>query len=204
MTKRTPIFIILLLSFIFISGCIVRSLNPLYTEKDIIFDPELLGIWGDPNDEKIKWEFTRSNKNAYKLVHTDEQGDKAEFEVHLVKLGSHKFLDIYLTSLGGDELAGKLNNFGLLHLWPMHSFMLVESIGDELVLKYFSVNWLKDKLEDDPKAVQHVRVGKKPDESYLLTAPPEELQSFILENVDDAFESKLVLKKMNKKSQDDK
>jgi len=35
-----------------LSGCL-PSLYPLYTEDDLIFSPELLGIWQEPDDDML-------------------------------------------------------------------------------------------------------------------------------------------------------
>ena len=44
-----------------LGGCWTLSINPLYTEADLVYDPGLEGIWGDPEDpENETWEFKES------------------------------------------------------------------------------------------------------------------------------------------------
>ena len=51
-------------------GC-VQSLHPLFTEKDIIFEEKLVGIWSeDPNSKEI-WEFKKADANSYEFIYTD-------------------------------------------------------------------------------------------------------------------------------------
>ena len=196
--KKKPLILIPLLIVLFATGCLVRSLNPLYTEKDVIFDPALIGVWEPDYGDKEKWEFQKGEGKSYKLIHTDKHTNRAIFEVHLVKLGSWKFLDIFVVSFeddSGKDIGEKLNYFGLFHLWPVHTFMRVDSIGDELKLRWFNLDWLSGKLKENPKAIQHLRFGKESDNDILLTASTYELQDFILQNVEtDAFKDELVLK----------
>lgn len=195
--KKTALIIVSLLTLLLIPGCIVRSLNPLYTEKDLIFDPALIGVWED--DDGVTWEFQKGEDKAYKLIHTDKNKNKAIFVVHMVKLGSRKFLDFFIENFedeSGKEIGDKMNGLGLFHLWPVHSFMRVDSIGDELKLRWFSIEWLSKKLKENPKEIEHIYIGKKENGDILLTASTDDLQYFILQNVDtDAFKDELVLKK---------
>ena len=48
-----PFGILLLLS-----GCIVRSLHPLYTDENVIFDTRLIGQWAEEGSKEI-WEFSQ-------------------------------------------------------------------------------------------------------------------------------------------------
>jgi|YelNatPaOPRAMG01_1025707.scaffolds.fasta_scaffold24995_2 hypothetical protein len=197
--KKKPLILIPLLIVVFATGCLVRSLNPLYTEKDVIFDPALIGVWEPDNDNKEKWEFQKGEGKSYKLIHTDERTNRAIFEVHLVKLRNRKFLDILVVSFeddSGKDIGEKLNNFGLFHIWPVHTFMRVDSIGDELKLRLFNLEWLLEKLQQNPKAIKHLHFGNESDENILLTASTYDLQHFILKNVEtDAFKYEIVLKR---------
>ena len=49
-----------LLFFAIVTGC-VPTLNPIYTDKDLIFDPALLGTWGS-DDPREKWVFEKTNE----------------------------------------------------------------------------------------------------------------------------------------------
>ncbi len=83
---------LLTLSFLFmLAGC-VPSLNPLYTDQDLIFDSALLGVWTD-KDSKETWAFTEAGEKEYKLLYTEEDGRKGEFKAHLLKIEGKTFLD---------------------------------------------------------------------------------------------------------------
>jgi hypothetical protein len=69
-----------------LGGC-VPSLQPFYADKDLAFDPTLLGTWiGD--DGKDTWEFTKHGERGYKLHYTDKEGRQGRFVVYRFRLAS--------------------------------------------------------------------------------------------------------------------
>lgn len=42
----------------------VHSLRPLYTGKDLIFDPALVGVWSE-DDSRDSWAFEKSAEKAF-------------------------------------------------------------------------------------------------------------------------------------------
>ena len=68
-----PIGISIILAFVFLLTACVPSLNPLYTEQDLVFDKSILGVWTDDKQTET-WEFVYVDEKEYKLVHTDEDG----------------------------------------------------------------------------------------------------------------------------------
>jgi hypothetical protein len=79
---RNKILVLLALA---LAGC-VPSWNPFYTENDLVFDPALAGAWRPveaKDASKEAWEFTKAGDKHYQLAQTDEEGQKAAFEVRL-------------------------------------------------------------------------------------------------------------------------
>src|SRR5688572_16246676 len=124
MTKWASVVLLLAI----VTGC-VPSLNPIFTEKDVIFDPALVGTWGT-DDPKEKWVFSKSGDNAYKLRQTDSEGAKAEFDARLVRLGDYKFLDLIVTNM--DEKDFRMNGWAAFSLIPAHLILQVHEIGPKL------------------------------------------------------------------------
>lgn len=90
------------------TGCQpVDSLNPLYTDKDVIADSSLLGDWvsADPTEKGITriTEFSDSGLPAYKITILNPDGGSGEFEGHLVNLGGQHFLDVVLQNWGASS-----------------------------------------------------------------------------------------------------
>ena len=148
-----------------LSGC-VPSLHELYSEKDLIFEPRLLGEWVEAKpDSKSTLIFTKSGDKEYKMVSTD-QADKFSFVAHLVKLGDKLFLDI-----SGDSSVD-CHTLAL----PVHMFFLVSQFEPTLRMRDFSDDWLKEYLKGNPAALKHDIVDK----DLVVTASTTELQRFVL------------------------
>ena len=171
-----------------LSGC-VPSVNPLYTQNDIVFDPALLGAWGE-RDEKETWAFEKAGENKYKLRHTDREGRTAVFEVHLVKLQENLFLDLYLVDPGAenDLNMNQLAHFGMI-VRPAHMFMKVTSLAPTLQIAVLDPDWLKEFLAKNPKAVRHEKrwapTSGADSQEIVLTAETKALQQFILQHIND-------------------
>jgi hypothetical protein len=166
-------------------GC-VPSLNPLYTDKDVVFDPALVGSWTGEN-AKETWSFQKSGEKAYKLTQTDAEGHTALFEVHLVQLQDYRFLDLYVLELGEPNKESKINSYAGCALIPGHMFLKVTRIEPTLQMACMDPDWLRDFLQKNPNALRHKKIasGDQNDERIVLTAETKDLQSFILKHIKD-------------------
>lgn len=161
---------IMLLGLLFLMAGCIPSVHPLYTDQDLIFDPSLVGDWAD-KDGKETWTFTKSGENAYKLLYLDAKGKKGEFDVHLLKVGDRRFLDLYPA-----EPDLQQNDFYKCHLMPVHTFMRVRQQENILRMASMKPDWVKKFLQEHPDAVKYEKV----DDWVLLTAQPKELQVFLI------------------------
>lgn len=160
--------------FLFLTSC-VPSLNPLYTESDLIFDSALLGAWTD-DDSRESWEFTAAGENEYKLVYTDMDGKKGEFEARLLKLDKHLFLD--LTPLGPSL---SQNDFYAGHILNVHTFVHIIKNGTAFQMSILEPKWLKSHLEKNPGDLRHTTV----DGEILITDTSKNLQKFLAKRISD-------------------
>ena len=150
------------------AGC-VPSLQPLYTAEDLVFDPGLLGTWAG-RDGGDTWTFQKSDGNTYRL---SIAGTKAPdiFEVHLVSLAGHRFLDIYpieSENVGSDFYRG--------HLIRAHSFARISVDGDTLQVATLDHSWLWGMISAKKLKIAHEVVQA---DAIVLTAPTKDLQSFV-------------------------
>ena len=171
---------IILLAGLVLAGC-VPSWNPLYTEKDLAFDPLLVGKW-QPVDRKEgsleKWAFSKTADKQYQLDQTDQEGRTAIFTVCLVKLGDNRFLDLYLTKLQDDGV--NLNSWAGFSLVPAHLILKIEAIDSNLKIAAMNPDWVKKFVKQNPQAIEH-RV--LPDDNIVLTANTSQLQKFVVAHV---------------------
>lgn len=159
---------------IWIVGC-VPSLNPIWTEKDLIFDAALLGTWRD-KDSKATFVFTKTGDKEYRVLQTDDNGVKAEFEVRLAKLKDRRFLDFTIKNVEDDQI--KLNDWARFSIIPGHLILLVHATELELRIAAMNPDWLKEHVEKKPKAI----ATRKHGDGLVLTASTEELQAFVLKH----------------------
>ena len=157
--------VLLVLSFL---GCI-SSVNPLYTENDVLFNPNLLGEW---SDGEMKLTFTRQGENAYILITSEDEG-QASYTTHLVQLDNSTYLDIYpLDTLENTYL------FEATH-FPTHYIWKIEIMQEEILLSEMDSQLgdalIKDSLFDIPYV-------QSEDGWILVTASTEKLQKFFREN----------------------
>ena len=67
---------------VLLTACI-PSVNPYFTEKDVVFDPSLLGTWGNPGDPKENWRFEAADNKAYMFSVSEDDGKTGSFEARL-------------------------------------------------------------------------------------------------------------------------
>ena len=170
---RSIKILILLGLVIYLTGC-VPSLHPLFTDKDLVFDPALVGTWVDEDGKNI-WEFQKSRENAYELVYTENE-EPAKFQAHLVKLGDFLFLDIF------PEEPGMKNGLYKGLLIPAHGFSRIWIEGGLVRLAYLDPDWLKDMIDKKKVKIGHDWI----DQSLILTASTRDLQKFALKYAEDS------------------
>ena len=163
-----------------LAGCdSYSSLQPLYTEADLIFETSLLGVW-HPKDSKETIEFARADekpygKFAYKVTMKGAD-EKADIRIaRLLKVNDRMFLDIAPVESPNENLL------------PVHTFHFVPQITPKLRIAEIDLKWLVDFLAHNPAAIKHEKV----DDRILLTAAPKELQEFFLAHLGEngAFDS---------------
>src|ERR1044071_4993277 len=157
-TLRTvPFFAVAML----MTSC-VPSLYPLYTERDLVFERALVGNWiAEDDGHKSIWTVTRS-KEGSEIVDVEENEEPARFDVRMVKLGEHTFLDLY-------PAKQEINN-GLyqLHLIRAHTFMKVTLTEDSFSVAMLDSDWLTKSLKEEGTSLATQELS---DGTLLLTAP---------------------------------
>ncbi len=171
-----------------LGGCVpVMSLHPLYTEEDVVFEQELVGIWvDDPKSPKTTWEFSRTEaeEKAYNLVYSDSEGKKGSFLVHLVKLENRLFLDVYPNQFPSEQQDWEKMKWAYNFFFsvPLHTFIKIDSIEPKLKMRLTDDEKMVELLKEDPNAVKYELV----DDKLILTASSKELQAFALKYADDS------------------
>jgi len=163
-----------------LAGCVPTAVHPFYRAADVVHDPALLGVWKDKPDGKERWTFTlREGKNYTVEIQSDDQ--KAVFVAHLFKLGNERFLDLYPAQSGLEEKLQK--NPYAVALIPGHLFVRLRATEPALRMSSMGLDWLRQQLKRDPKAIDHVIVSE---DRVVLTGGTEAMQAFITQHVNNA------------------
>jgi hypothetical protein len=158
--------------FAFLTGC-VQSLQPIYTEQDLVADDSFIGSWDDKESNET-WAFSKTGRLEYKLLHTDAEGSTGEFIVRLVKVESSLFLDIVPTK-------PTPANTHLYQGRPVqtHTFAHIVRKSGAIEVSVLEMNWLKDLVAENAAAISHEKING----DIVLTSSPKETQKFILEHL---------------------
>lgn len=175
-------YIILALLAVSLAGC-VPSINPIYTDKDIVYMPELLGKW-TPENSKESWEVSDGGDKSYDAVYTDDKGGKYTFSIHLTKIGGALFADLYPEDWKFDG-AENIDDLLLLHLIPAHNFVRMEIGEDKIRALAMNCAWINDYFKKHRFAPRY----EEREDSIVFTASTRKLRRFLGRqiNVKDAF-----------------
>lgn len=174
---KTRNLITLVAAAVLFCSCI-PSVNPFYTEQDVVFDARLLGEWQekDKSDNPDVWKFEGTTNKMYKLTITEKKGKRGKFNAHLFQLKQEYFLDLI-----PDDCHYATNQADLVgaSMYPGHLLVRVPQIEPELKLALFDFGWLEKFIEKHPKALAHHKEGDR----IVLTAGTRDLQKFVLKHL---------------------
>lgn len=192
MKNRNTLLIVT--SILFLSSCVVKSLNPFYTKKSISFDERFIGEWTD--SKKGTWvvipfkdEITKENpiekmknediqlyneyKNSY-YIQRNYQGEEALFIATPFNINNQTFLDFYPLEYQDD-----INNLLQKHLIYTHSLVKYDvTESGEIDIKWLDEKKVESLFKNKKIKIEHKKIGVLK-EKFLLTASSKELNKFI-------------------------
>ncbi len=174
----------LLLCLLVLPSCLT-SLHPLYTSKTLIQRRELAANrWKDK--EGVTWTFkTRDQSKLYELV-CQKKNNYMEFEVGLVKLGDHYFLDLKnqgapYQMLNGKKVEGPEAPTLLAFNIEGHNFYRIAFKDKKLQVMSFDDEYLQELFKQRKVRIKHEVLDKgSSTDMTVLTASSTELQQFML------------------------
>jgi len=173
---------VLLAALFILSGCWVFSIQPLYEDKDITYDPTLVGTWWQPSagctlvitskpeDRTYQLEYTASKTSDACLF---EPGTKFNITGRMVKLNGRMYMDVYQPSR--DDGVG-------FPSVPLHSAYLVTLDKISLSLTPLDDDWLDKAVAGKKFSVERT---KTPDFDLILSGPTAELQELYSKHAGD-------------------
>jgi len=147
------------------SGC-VPSLHPFYTDEDLTYDANLLGVW--EAEGGATWAFAKSGDRSYLLTHT-EKGATGRMDAHLFKVGKQLFLDTF------PEDPDIKSDFAKCHLLGTHLVWKLSLAGDSLRLATLDPDKVKSMAKQKKLTIAHEQI----DGGLVFTASTRDLQAFL-------------------------
>ena len=178
------------------TGCLT-TLYPIFTEKDLVYKPELIGNWKIGGDDKkgsaeinsltkettveLPGKISSIKGKGYLITYRDEENAvTGSFIAFLARIGKHLYFDYYPVQLKTEKNA---DEFYMQHFVKMHTPYRVNILKNGgFELNQLEANYL-DKLIDEKKI--RIRHEINSDGAAVITASTEELQQYILKYGDD-------------------
>ena len=170
-----------------VTSCVVTSLHPYYTSKDLLYEPSLIGQWTNSQQADERWTFEREGQDAYRLTYATGDGTNLT-QAHFFKLEGQNFIDV----------AGLDQNWNALPPpIPSHLLLRVLQLSPTLRLAPIGNDWLKTLLEKQPSAIRHQLIRDKNDIRVVLIDETKDLQTFITRHLktDEAWKDSFELRK---------
>jgi hypothetical protein len=155
----------------FLSACI-PSLQPPYSEKDLFFEPALIGSWSEKDDSAV-WTFAKANNQSYEVTIKDKD-ESSPLIAHLFKVNGQLYLDLYPADKGFEDW--KREAFFKSAVIPAHIFFKVGEIGTKFTFYALQSDWLKELLQKNPQAVAHSKLAE---DRVVFTGSTEEMRKFL-------------------------
>lgn len=188
-----PRTIILIGMLALMAGSCIPSLFPLHTERDLVTDDRIVGVWeaGEMGTWVIErldytptadflspdWSDTEKN-NTYRLVVFETDGGdtlETEFVMHMLVLGGQHYLNYFPVDYELDH------DFLAWHMVEANNFSKVWITEDSISLGFFDPSYLEELIEKNRIKISHIRH----DNGILLTASTRELQKFVIKYGDE-------------------
>jgi hypothetical protein len=192
------VFIILGFTFllIFLSSCLT-TLHPIFTEKDLAYDPKLIGTWkADSTGNKRRAVITNLStessidlpgnissikQEGYLISYQNEHGTTSErYIAFLARIGKHLYFDYYPADKKEDR---KLDEFFGVHFVKMHTSYRVDISKDgSFELTQLDEGYVRKLIDEKKIRISHETDA---DDNTVITASTKELQQYLLKYGDE-------------------
>jgi hypothetical protein len=171
---KKPILIVAATSTLLLTGCLVTSVYPFYTDKDIVSESGLAGKWASTNEETEHWVFEKDATRAFRLTYTTKTSTNI-MSATPFRLGDNKFLDL----MGDPETGSETQPPPI----PSHFLLHLLRTSPSITMVPMDYDWLTQLLTNKPAAVRHHFIGEGDKRRLVLTADTKELQAFVIKHI---------------------
>ena len=152
-----------------VSACGYGSVNPIFPEQDTQSEPGLIGTWED-SASKESATVTAGGATGYVVDYRDSDGKTGRFRARAGRLGRYRALDLEPADLA-DDLSDTYKSL----LLPIHSPIIIDSIGETLQFRFLEGDSIRQFLSRNPGRAAHV----VRDDAVLLTGSTAEVRRFL-------------------------
>ena len=145
-----------------LTGCETLSLQPLYSEKDTIAEPAVVGRWKTSDDNTI-WRVTEEKPGHYSVVEEGKSG--GQLEARLTRLGTVLFADFQPVEMEACQIPG-------------HLFAGVQVNASQMRIAWVDFKSLV-RQPGHPSFPGHQFVAFGRESNMVLTAPVVDLRAYI-------------------------
>jgi hypothetical protein len=183
---KKPLLGLVLLASVFLAGCPVSDLHPLYNTSDNVVEPLLVGKWVPPDSsDKGFIEFEGGAGSAYTMIVQDPDSKDADhYDVHLVRLGGNLFADLRFST----RTRGEANVDMPIGVIATHVVVKMTVTKDDLSWATMEDDALKNVLKTDAPP-EKPAVGKLEYDSddSLVLSDTETLRRYVTAHAKDGF-----------------
>jgi len=194
--KKVSVILVFTFLLIFLSSCL-RTLHPIFTVKDIVYESKLIGTWktesqgtkgsaviknlSSDNSIELPEKIAAIKQKGYLVSYQDEDGKPTEqYVAFLARIGKHLYFDYFpaekKSNKAGDE-------FFTAHFVKMHTSYRVDISKDGgFELSQLDESYVT-RLIDEKKI--RISYEKDADDNTVITASTAELQQYIIKYGDE-------------------
>jgi len=188
--KKVSIILAFTFLAIFLSSCL-RTLHPIFTSKDILYESKLLGTWKTENqgtngftiisnlsaDNTIELpeKISAIKQKGYLISYQDEDGKATEqYIAFLARIGKHLYFDYFPAEKKDNKT---VDEFFTSHFVKMHTSYRVNISKDgSFELSQLDESYVTKLINEKKIRISH---EKDANGNIVITASTDELQQYI-------------------------
>jgi len=204
--KKVSIILGFTFLIIFLSSCL-NTLHPIFTEKDLTYDPKLIGTWNieregnkerviisnlaTENSVELPGNISDIKEKGYLISYQHEDSRNPErYIAFLARIGKYLYFDYYPAYKKEDQ---KIDEFFEAHFVKMHASYRVEILNDgSFELSQLDGSYVNSLIDQKKIRINHERGA---DDNIVITATTSELQQYLIKYSDEpeAYDSKKII-----------
>jgi hypothetical protein len=194
--KKVSVILAFTFLIIFLSSCL-RTLHPIFTSKDIVYEPKLIGSWKTEsqgtkgfviitnltadNSIELPEKISTIKQKGYLISYQDEDGKATEqYIAFLARIGKHLYFDYFPADNKDNKI---IDEFFASHFVKMHTSYRVDiSKEGSFELSQLDESYVTKLINEKKIRISH---EKEANGNIVITASTDELQQYIIKYGDE-------------------